>query len=67
MCYTLFGRQIEGEINMLLSDCCGESPRQYEDCGDDDLGICSDCKDHCTYINVCEECSEEECVCEGED
>lgn len=48
------------------SDCCGAEPRSNGDCDTEDFGICSDCHDHCTYIEYCDECDEpiEDCVCE---
>lgn len=50
---------------MKLSDCCGAAPRGNGDCDTSDFGICSDCHDHCEYIEFCDECGEElkECTC----
>jgi hypothetical protein len=46
---------------MKLSSCCGEN--QTEDFNEDNC-FCRSCRDHCDYIEVCDECSEEACVCE---
>ena len=37
---------------MKVSECCGAYPIQdFESgLGYDDIGICSDCKEHCEYI-----------------
>ena len=57
---------------MKLSNCCGAEPRGYSDesgAGDqttEDLGVCSDCGEHCEYIKVCDKCCEENCICEIE-
>lgn len=44
---------------MKVSDCCGARPHSNGDSTTEDYGICSDCKEHCTY--VCEECGSEDC------
>ena len=33
---------------MRISDCCGAPPKDPIQI---DLGLCSDCHDHCEYIN----------------
>jgi hypothetical protein len=33
-----------------VSNCCGAYPRGNGDCDTEDLGICSDCKEHCEYV-----------------
>lgn len=43
-----------------LSSCCGASMNEYFN---DDTGFCRECRDHCEYIDVCDECGEEECTC----
>lgn len=50
---------------MKLSDCCGAAPRGNGDCDTSDFGICSDCKEHCEYIEFCDDCGEEikDCTC----
>jgi len=35
---------------MKVSDCCGASPLSNGDMDLIDLGLCSDCGDHCEYI-----------------
>jgi len=41
---------------MKLSDCCGSSPRNYNnDCDSSDIGICPDCGDYCEYEDFEEE------------
>lgn len=49
----------------FVSNCCGASPKSNGDMDTMDLGICPDCKEHCTYI--CEECEQEECICGNRD
>jgi predicted amidophosphoribosyltransferase len=51
---------------MKVSTCCGATDRPTSDDGPsyEDVGFCSECKDHTDYVEVCEECSEEVCVCE---
>jgi predicted amidophosphoribosyltransferase len=51
---------------MKLSNCCGAAPRSNGDCDTEDFGLCPDCKDHCEYIEFCDDCGEEikDCVCE---
>ena len=39
----------------LISDCCGASPRGNGDNDLSDIGICSDCGEHCEYIEEDEE------------
>jgi len=43
-----------------LSNCCGASPTEL--CNEDN-GFCPECRDHTEFIDVCVECSEEDCVC----
>lgn len=45
------------------SNCCGAEPKGNGDCDSEDIGICPCCKDHCEYIEVCDDCGEEDCVC----
>ena len=35
----------------LISDCCGASPRGNGDNDLSDIGICSECGEHCEYID----------------
>lgn len=55
---------------MRISNCCGAEPRGYSDesgAGDQntaDFGICADCGEPCDYIEVCDQCCEEKCICD---
>ena len=51
---------------MKISDCCGAEAYSNGDSSTEDYGICPDCKEHCEYIKVCDECCEENCICEIE-
>lgn len=33
-----------------VSNCCGARPVSNGDCDTEDFGICSDCLEHCEYI-----------------
>lgn len=35
---------------MRISNCCGAPAMSNGDCDFEDFGICSDCKEHCEYI-----------------
>lgn len=45
-----------GEGNLFISDFCGAEPRGNGDSDSSDIGICSECGDHCEYGVECEEC-----------
>lgn len=34
----------------LVSDCCGAAAVSNGDADSQDIGICPECKDHCTYV-----------------
>ena len=40
---------------MNVSSCCGAYPAGNGDMDYEDLGMCSDCKEHCDYIDENEE------------
>ena len=41
---------------MKISNCCGSAPRNYNnDCDSMDLGLCSQCGEHCEYEEEDEE------------
>ena len=43
-------------MNDLVSDCCGASPKVYNnDCDSTDFGICPECGEHCEFITEEEE------------
>ena len=48
------------------SSCCGAEPRSWGDNDTADFGICPECRDHCEYVDVCDECGEdlENCTCD---
>lgn len=48
---------------MKLSNCCGAQAYSNGDADLLDFEICSDCKEHCEYIWICDECGEEDCTC----
>ena len=38
---------------MKVSDCCGASPKNINnDCDTSEFGLCSECLDHCEYIEI---------------
>lgn len=51
---------------MKLSNCCGaevySSWVYYNVYGEDHT--CPDCKEPCEFIEICDECCEENCVCD---
>lgn len=47
----------DGTGRLALTDCCGANALTSEDWSTEDYGICPDCKEHCTYGVICEECS----------
>lgn len=44
---------------MKVSDCCGAAPKGNGDCDSEDFGICSQCHEHCEYIEEGEDETEE--------
>lgn len=56
------------EENLRVSDCCGAPPKGNGDCDTEDIGICSQCGDHCEYEERCDGCHEsmKECICKPE-
>ena len=36
---------------MLVSDCCGARALGNGDCDSEDMGICPNCLEHCSYID----------------
>ena len=42
---------------MKVSDCCGARARAE---GQEDMGLCSRCRDHCEYVDEDEEADEDE-------
>jgi hypothetical protein len=39
----------------FVSDCCGVPPRGNGDSDTSDIGICSECGDHCEYVDMSED------------
>ena len=42
---------------MKVSDCCGASPISNGDMSFEDIGICSECREHCEYVEEEDELS----------
>lgn len=40
---------------MNVSDCCGAPPKSNGDSDTEDIGICPECGEHCTYVPEDEE------------
>jgi len=39
-------------MSKLVSDCCGASPRSNGDNDSVDYGICSECGEHCEFVDA---------------
>ncbi len=44
---------------MKYSDCCGAEAYSNGDSCTSDYGICPECKDHCDYVEFCDDCGAE--------
>lgn len=57
-------------IREIVSYCCHASVVTYEGCDSEDLGVCPECNEKCSYVDVCVECDEEvlddTCGCRSE-